>query len=1142
MTNLEKTDALVREYFESFRGEGGNLTITPKKISHELQLKQRKDRYIQAFIKNIKTFQRMSASEILSSDNSWELLKKYSSWSDAWVIFTWYYVLEESPLLITDFLDIGEQKLSFLGSSILQLKNKIEELKGYLEALDSDNTDPDPAEYSYCKQSLDEAEAEEKLKTTEYKILEEVIPLLPHTKIDHNHILEGVLIFARGGYGRKELTFSSDLDLGYCCDVATLSNVELAFTQELIKRMEELFHEIPWDIASQYFELGENLSRFAQTEMMHTIPAILESRPIYGNSKNLVTLKVAIRQVCTEEQLIRFFQKQLDKIKPEKQSDIFQIKDGFGGIRHLQFILWMALCLFRLKRGDSRSILRQLEERGLISYNNLKHLFYALELYNDLRHFLGLHDFFQEKLAESDHEIKGGCKELKNDQLDDQSCMAFLKLKERFTTVDSMDRARLHSINTVSSTVKSVVEQLLNHTVEEPLKEFLIIRHLGSNQIIKFKPVIKDISSAWNIQLRTKKNRENERLLTAMEEGSFFLNLEYLFELFIYISRTGNRLNDILIDKLSALVPRFYELDLKDQTVELKKFIYLLFQQAHASVAIGQLLEIAAPLNYQGESKTLLGLFLPPVNQMRYLLRNIETHEYPLCIHSLKALAEAEKQIINSQKSEPELWKFISKDDIFALKWSTFFHDIGKINPYKNHEELGPVICSEMLTDLGWDKCSEFTELIRLLVRNHQSVVRFSRLSTFLDVGIMKFFELAERSPRKVILLYLINLCDFKSVNAQMSHKTGQLETFFKRTLNILEEFKGKYLSGTLNEIVNNYLDGKVEKSRVQVLEELLLRQCCNKSLEDALLTPLSAQFPEEAEQIKKQVKILQHHLHFIQRAELDSKTLSNHRLKFNQIINRTLPIDIISILVAPYIRSCNWFFTALPNRFLLSTTAEILTTQLIDFTEHRDSLSHFSIIQGGKDEYDTLLFCGAGGLKFHSKIAYVLGRMGMNIENGKINTVVKEDKKRRIVGFFQISRGEKRKNITGLELETLVANLSLPPLTFSPNQVVNDLNVRLSTFKENKKGYLVYEADNNRYLRKKEKFIAVKLSLFDAPHCYFKIIQAFDKLNIIPHQVTITTIGKQIVDYFYLSLEDQNKFDQKEFHKLIDQYLQATL
>ncbi|PCI30486.1 MAG: hypothetical protein COB67_01510 [SAR324 cluster bacterium] len=1131
---------LTQKYYSAINANSLLLKQPSKVGPHSQELSTRKLRYKDFFEQQYQDFRRATATSIVSSYDSWKVLKKHTAWIDAWIRFTWDYATLELSLILQDFVEISQQKVSFLASNITQMENRIEELKGYLHSLENEEGTRDPAEYSYYKQSLQDALQKVHQSHKEFNTLQEVLPLIPETELTENNLHKIFLIFARGGYGRAELSFSSDFDIGYCLDIKKASKIEILLAQEIIKRMEELFQDIPLDIASQYFELGEDLSRFAASEMMHTIPSILEGRAIHGATKILANLKQELFEVCTPEKLIRYFQVQMEQIEPEKNNEIFHIKSGYGGLRHLQFALWMALVLYRLPSGNSLYILKYLKAEKVISKSKFDHLCYALAFYNDLRNFLGLYDCFTQQLSQIGAENLTGQIPLKADCLDDRSCMAYLKLMDRFTTVDFMDRSRLHSIHAVASIANRIVKQLLDHTVKQQLSDFVIITHLGSNQINQFEAVNPVANSIWNLQARHSQPEQNQYLLDDDGKHPFFLKLKHLSALFLHIAQKGTQLSDQVKDRFSALIPQLYDQDFSAQTSALKDFIFRLFQAKFTSAAISQMMEISSPLSNQGEIKTLLGVFLPEVNQMRYLLRNVEIHEYPLCIHSLKALQAVEKEAVNFRKKEPELWRFISDEDMFALKWSTFFHDIGKINPYKNHEQFGPVLATKMLLQLGWDKGAESLELIRLLIRHHQSVVRFSHLSTFLDVGILKFFELAQRSPRKVILLYLINLCDFKSVNSTMSRKTGSLEHFFEKTLSILEAFKSDHLRGSITKVVNDYLDNKIEETRVEVLVELLLQQCCNKDLDKTLLEPLSKIAPTEADQIEGQRKELDKFLHFLKLAELDAKTLDNYRLRFKQIIHRIVSKENISTLVLPFCTNWNWFFTTIPNRLLLSSPSEVLGAQLLHFQDYRNKNICFSYIAGNRDEYDTVLFYCLENPQIHAKIAYSLGQLGMNIENGKINKVCYNNQREGVVGFFQVSHGREVKHPTSLELESLVSNLVLPPLTFSQNQVKDETNIQLTTYQETEKGYLIEELEPDQFSRVQRDFVAIKLSLYDEPFCYFKIVKTFEHLKIIPQQITITTIGEQIIDYFYLSPEDQDKIDQTNLQKDLVSHLNA--
>ncbi len=1104
-------------------------------------LSKRKSQYVDFFSRVYHQFRSKMAEEVLTSQDAGDIVCRHTAWMDAWIEFTWGFVLEEEPLLMRDVERLSARQLSYLKSALPEKKMRKAEIEEFLEVQADETVHMDPAERSYYQNSLRDLQREIAGLQRELDTLEEIVPQIPQMTSDKARMLDSFLIFARGGYGRKELTFSSDVDIGYCLDLSNVSKLDIQTVQESIKRMTDLFLGISLDTATQYFELGEDLSRFEKTSMLHTIPSILEGRAIMGQAHNLKELKEQLLKVCPQEKIIRYLQRQLNELEPQSDEN-FYIKHGFGGIRHLQYALWMVLIVVHHDNGSSKYLLGYLKDHNWISEQGEINLLQAMELYLDLRNFLGLYDCYSSRLKNIGFDGLIDRRGAEKDFLDDRFCLAYLKLKHRFTTVDFMDRFRLHSIKTVARSAKSIVGDILDRTTTERLPGFVLFKHLGTNQITKFLTIEKKPISVKAKKLASGKEKKQDHFVGKERFSDFFLNLDNLLALFRYIGKTGNQLSPSLQNSFAAIVPRLYEAIYSKNSVKVRNFIFDLFTSENCAVAVEQMLDIAAPLKREGDIQTLLGLFLPEANQMRYLLRNPEIHAYPLCVHSLKALQQVEREIDVIQKNEPELWRFISEQDVFALKWSTFFHDLGKINPHRNHEELGPVLSTDMLLRLGWGEESEILDLIRLLVANHQSVVRFSRLSTYLDLGILKFFELAQRDPGKVVLLYLINLSDFKSINKEMSRTSAHLERFFERTTSILGEFKREQLPGSINEIVTNYLDRKVIETRTSVLLELLLRQCRYKSLEDVIIAPLKKLSLKEALQLEKHSKELENSLVFLKLAELDAASLAKHRRRFTQIIKRIISESNIFSLVAPLSDYWEWFFTSIPNRYLLSSNVEVLTSQLLRFEVYRRRKIGFSYMKGEPGEYDAILFYCIGDMQIQAKIAYALSWRGVNIENGKTNKVVYANGEQGLVGFFKVSQADGKDELSNIELETVISNLIIPPLNPPPAREQKKSHNKLQFFLESEKGYLVKEIDKDQFRRVKTEYFAVKISLYDAPFCYYKLLRSFEAMRIIPQQATITTIGNQIIDYFYVSLEDKERMIRDDFKSVLHKYLNADI
>ena len=87
------------------------------------------------------------------------------------------------------------------------------------------------------------------------KELEELLPQVKKSEIKQNLLLNHLVVFARGGYGRAELSFASDRDLGYCLDTQQLSAGESEICRQFIVHIEHLLREAGIETAHQYLSL-----------------------------------------------------------------------------------------------------------------------------------------------------------------------------------------------------------------------------------------------------------------------------------------------------------------------------------------------------------------------------------------------------------------------------------------------------------------------------------------------------------------------------------------------------------------------------------------------------------------------------------------------------------------------------------------------------------------------------------------------------------------------------------------------------------------------------------------------------------------------------------------------------------------------
>ena len=501
-----------------------------------MSLDERKTKYSRFFMDINRDFCKKTAELTLTCDNSFDILSRNTDWVDAWINFTWNFVLKEEGQLI-EFMKVAkEQQLSYLQGTLPQKEQRRQELQNYLFTEDGSAIPMNPTEHSYYLKNLADLTKEIDRFSLEQAVLKEVIPKIPKIKFKEIPLLSFVLIFARGGYGRRELSFSSDVDLAYCVNPKEASDLGLQVAQDLIKRMEELFQSISLDVASQYFELDEDLSRFNKDSMIHTVPSILEGRAILGQSSYLEILQQRLVAICPLEKLVRYLHKQIFTLE-SKYSNVFEIKRGYGGIRHLQYGLWMVLFVLRQANGSTLSLIKTVRQYRWITTQDEINLFNALEFYFDLRNFLGLFPYFQEQLQLI------GASRLKHDSndqtnfLNDRRSMAYLKLKNRFTTIDFMDRYRLFSIQTIATLTSKIVDSILDRIIADKLKKFVVLKNLKSGEIIQFAPISNKPFQEFARRSQDFGKNKKHFLIDNSDFEGFFLKLDNLFELFLYIGQ-----------------------------------------------------------------------------------------------------------------------------------------------------------------------------------------------------------------------------------------------------------------------------------------------------------------------------------------------------------------------------------------------------------------------------------------------------------------------------------------------------------------------------------------------------------------------------------------------------------------------------
>ena len=147
-----------------------------------------------------------------------------------------------------------KKELLFKKRSLPKKKKKLSLSRTKIEKVESNPEDPEQRQVLKYYESI-EAELIREIEnhSERLKELEELLPQVKKSEIKLNLLLNHLVVFARGGYGRAELSFASDRDLGYCLDTQQLSVGESEICRQFIVHIEHLLREAGIETAHQYF-------------------------------------------------------------------------------------------------------------------------------------------------------------------------------------------------------------------------------------------------------------------------------------------------------------------------------------------------------------------------------------------------------------------------------------------------------------------------------------------------------------------------------------------------------------------------------------------------------------------------------------------------------------------------------------------------------------------------------------------------------------------------------------------------------------------------------------------------------------------------------------------------------------------------
>lgn len=604
-------------------------------------------------------------------------------------------------------------------------------------------------------------------------------------------------VLATGGYGRGELSPHSDIDLMFLYPKASMGK-SLDALKETMTR--EILYPL-WDTGLKVGHASREVKE-ALLESQKDIRnknSMLDARYLCGDRKIAEKFIDKFHKFCRKNNPAQYLKELLthqEQRRLEKGSTVFlqapDVKNGVGGLRDYQGILWMTKAKFE-KHGLPGLIRKKFLTKD--EAQSLEDAYsFLLRVRNEL-HFKSKRPVDILHL-EKQPEVALGLGYEEED---------IFRRVELFMG-DYYSRAR--TINQLSG----ILEQRLVHATT------------GSTSSISFKKVIKAYQSPplQNVDGFDLNGEE----LSSPNLQIFDEDPERLIRLF----RHSQRLSAKLSPDLRSLVRN--RLSLIDSA---------LINSTSANVAFRSILQEignVSPTLCEMHELGVLGRFVPEFGRLTCKVQHDLYHRFTADIHVLHCITTLDEIFQGKKKASKHYLQALRKNEVPGLLYLILFlHDLGKDKGPKGHCERGVEIAVNMMDRLGVS--DEMRDRILFVIRNHLEMVRYANKFDLEDPEVIDSFAQFVEGEQRLRFLYVHTFCDANATAPDLwnSHKEELHTQLFTNTLSVLEGKRARKDPNTLKDVYKNLkVEGVTQGEVLEHLEQVPIRYFSHTGKEEVTL------------------------------------------------------------------------------------------------------------------------------------------------------------------------------------------------------------------------------------------------------------------------------------------------------------------
>lgn len=587
----------------------------------------------------------------------------------------------------------------------------------------------------------------------------------------HGRLPCKLAILATGGYGRGELNPHSDIDIMLLYPDRISNKKRFEQFQELLT--EEILYPL-WDLGWKIGHASRNTKEAideARAEIQSK-NAILESRMICGSEPLFADMYKRFTAFCQKEDSAAYIKQRLidEKERHGKAGNTVylqepDIKNGVGGLRDYQNILWMA----NLKHG----------------YRSFRDLEKAKLLRRDERISMNeAYDFLLRTRTEVHLNNRRPTDKLNLEQQPTIAEGLGYPQEDIFKRVEAFMQDYYSAARTIYHTCELLKQRLALSTTDSGNGGKITFREaLRAHQHIPTKKV-----DGFILQ---------EKVLSASNKKVFKETPVRLIRIFRYMQQFGATLDVELMYLISRSIP-LIDSELINSPAAAKSFCSILRSPG----------EVYPVLNLMHELG-VLGRYLPEFGQLTCMVQHEYYHRYTADQHVLRTIKHCDDVFLKSEAVSTAYEKELRKnDDPLLLYLILLLHDIGKAEGIKNHDANGVRIAKPILDRYGINE--EQQEQILFIIGNHLEMARIWQRFDLDDPQTAASFAEFVENPQKLRFLYVHTYCDARGTAPTLwnSYKDSMHRALYLATM---DQFQGQ-----------DVIDRK-RKEQIQMLHTKLL-------------------------------------------------------------------------------------------------------------------------------------------------------------------------------------------------------------------------------------------------------------------------------------------------------------------------------